>query len=749
MTPTLPLAAVTFAGVESPLGWALLVAAGAAVLVATYWGIVRRSGNPYAWLLMALRGVGLAALLLILAKPTWTRETTTVDPGRVAVVLDTSLSMSLTDPNASSRYVLARAAVEKVTRGLESRHGGRVAVDRFDITGTQVTDWPEQPAAERTDLVKALSDATAKLRSRPLVGVVLVSDGMDNTGRSDFRELAGLPGAPPVYTVGFPAAAVGDELYLALGKVRAPARAMVGNDIKIDVPVRKSGGPAVSAVVQIRRGKDVLATQKVSLPAGPGEQSVSVPFKPTQPGSFVFTAAVESDAGERTLANNASLFPLRVDAEKIRVLYVEGFLRPEYKFLKTHLEDDPDVDLTTEVRRLNPEGKANGAFARGLFTPDKLKSVDVVILGDLEGDFLDPAGYQALVQWLDGKSHSLLVLGGYHSFGPEGFGNSPLRDALPITFASKPPFQHEIAFAVELTDDGRRHPAFELSSDRAQSEKAWKEAPSMLGHAVAAGAKPAATVLAVNPSLQVGGKPAVIAAVQRFGGGYTMALTADTTWRWSRFPRVRGAADTLYARFWSQTVRWLAGRGLDDQRPVLTVSTDRPDYEVNRPVQVRVLRQANRPDLDVAGAALDVEVTTPRGKTVALPVKNSTAEPDAFTGTFYPSEGGRFGVAATLRAKGGATAVANQSAEFLVQGADLELANPGTNPELLESIARTTGGAAFDVRDVDGLPAKVATRERKTVQVQRLDLWNSWWLFGAFLTAVSLEWVIRRRSRMV
>ncbi len=97
-------------------------------------------------------------------------------------------------------------------------------------------------------------------------------------------------------------------------------------------------------------------------------------------------------------------------------------------------------------------------------------------------------------------------------------------------------------------------------------------------------------MLAVNPGIMVEGKPAVVVATQRYGAGRTMVIAADTTWRWSRFPRVLGLPDMLYARFWSQTVRWLAGRGTNEQRPLLAVSTDHPGYDVGKKVAITVTR---------------------------------------------------------------------------------------------------------------------------------------------------------------
>jgi uncharacterized membrane protein len=739
------LAIIRFENVDRVWLWSIGAVLGAVILFTTYRGIFQRSERGLSWVLMCLRGVGLIALFLALAKPTWTFENDLVDAGQMAVVVDNSLSMSLVHGN-KPRYDLAKEAAGKIQKSLSGSKGGpALNVELFDIQGRR-GELPAQPTAESTDLVRAISESAKQMKSRYLTGIILISDGVDTTGRQQFGELVDLN--VPVHTVGYAPPPESDLMDLALRRPRGPERALVNNEIKVSVPVVKTGGPAVEATVAIKLGGEPVTTKKVSLPAGSSEQTVSLSMTPAKPGSFVYTINVESPVGERTLANNQQHFPLRVDKEPIRVLYLEGFLRYEYKFLKSRLEDDPDVGLVSHVRRPNPELGGPKA-GRPPLTAEALKNFDVVILGDMEGSYLAANEYQALLKWLDEKGHALLVLGGYHSFGPEGFRGTPLAEALPVVFADKPPYQYEAPFRPELTEEGRRHPVLEVAADRVEGEKIWGRSPPLLGACIVQRAKPGATVLAVNPNpnAAVEGQPGVVLAVQRFGAGHTMVLTADTTWRWSRVPRIRGQADTVYARFWGQTVRWLAGRSTKDDRPLLAVNTDRPDYDVAKPVQVRVTRTPTA-ERDLSTTQTEVDVTGPSGKPVRLEVQASSAEPDVFTGKFYPDAGGRYQVAAVLRGKEGET-VANQVTEFLVHGSALELENPGTNPETLKTIAARTGGRYVEIEQIDQLTEQVTRKERRIARERKLELWNSPILFLIFLGGVATEWFIRRRNHLV
>lgn len=782
-------AVIRFDNIAHAWVWLLLALAGAVLLFRTYAKIFARSERKLTWVLLGLRGMGLAALLLALAKPTWTRDVTEVAAGHVAVVLDNSVSMQLASGGEGPRYDAAKRAVQSIERSLsDDKSSPAVAVDLFDVQGQRLSDGPpEKPRVRSTDLVRAVSQAVTHLRSKLLLGVIVISDGAANVGSKDARALAEL--RVSVNTIGFPTDPQTGSLDLAARVVKSDKSVIVHNATAVDVQVKKSGGPATTATVSIQRGRDQVTTREVSLPTGQTDQTVNLQFTPSETGSFVYTASVAGVSGERRLANNREHFPLQVNAEPIRVFYVDGFLRYEYRFLVAALKDDPDVSLISVVRRLNPE-RTDTAATEPLLTAERLRSLDVVILGDMEADMLTTGDYQALTDWVQ-TGKSLLLLGGYRSFGPDGFRSTPLADALPIVFATDGPTQSEKPFVLSITDDGwRRYPMFKLSGDRVKDEAFWSAAPPLAGSSLVSRAKPGADVLAVNSQLQIEGQPAVVLAAQRYGQGHTVVFTADTTWRWSRLPRVAGQADTLYTRFWSQTIRWLAGREQDSKRTPLVVSTDRPDYEVGKTVGIRVVRQAidvgvpasagsdrlkaglppgqttekvgEITDIYVPGmkealarlaAELQVgeitaEVVDETGTSLAVPLRANSAEPRVFLGSFTPSAGGRYELHATLTTKSG-DPHANQTTEFLVHGDDLELADAGTDSKHLQAIASATGGAYHDITQAASVVDQIERRERKLTRTETTELWDSPALFLLFLAAVTVEWVLRRRWQLV
>ncbi|MFW6061118.1 MAG: hypothetical protein ACODAQ_13135, partial [Phycisphaeraceae bacterium] len=283
------LANLTLENFEPRWFWALVVVLSLAVLVLTYMRIYRRSGRKLTWTLLALRLLGVAALLTALIKPMWEQRTDQHEPPQVAVIVDDSQSMSLPHPDATNgewtpRYVQALRWLR------ESEAAGQLQRDftvrLFDATGAPIApgDVPVEPSGEQTDLVRGLRGASQHMRGAHTAGVVLVSDGRDTTGRDRFLALRDYP--LPVYALGFPQPETPTEgaADIALTAVDAPPRTLVHNTVPVRVTLRKDGGGAMTVPVHLQRGGETLMTEPVALPEGSTERQVTLNYTPTEPG---------------------------------------------------------------------------------------------------------------------------------------------------------------------------------------------------------------------------------------------------------------------------------------------------------------------------------------------------------------------------------------------------------------------------------------------------------------------------------
>jgi hypothetical protein len=149
----------------------------------------------------------------------------------------------------------------------------------------------------------------------------------------------------------------------------------------------------------------------------------------------------------------------------VNVLYLVGAKRigggpgPEQRFVRAALAQSPDV--VVERRLLDydpPEVDLRDALKKGDF--------DVVILDDVDARALSLTSWQALAELVRGGA-GLMMTGGYHSFGPGGFRETPLADILPLDIgpAQRQSFDEPLRKDVQLPGPVRMRPAAPLGTN--------------------------------------------------------------------------------------------------------------------------------------------------------------------------------------------------------------------------------------------------------------------------------------------
>lgn len=766
------LAQLRLEAIEHPLLWMLVIVVAVGLTVATYARMYQRSQRPLVWTLMGMRIAAVLLLLLMLLKPVWVSTQNTPQRPVVAIIVDTSQSMSLIDEGTQSRYEQLQAwisspFVETLRQRFELRW--------YDETGRELESakLPPQPIGPRTDLDRAVSLVQRELRGMPAAGLIVVSDGRDTLGGSDFQSVTDT--AVAIHTVGYAvpqmSAAPGrsGDIALTLDRIDMPQRGRVANQLVIQADVSKRGGDALTSQLTLQRMGQTLATVPISFESGSQQQTVTLTWTPEQVGDFALTARVATAPGEINTADNARSLRIRVESEPIRVLLLEGVLRPGYTYLRDRLRQDADVDLVSVIRTAGG-GEGLAAFraaTQEILTPQRLRQFDVVLLGDVSAAMLSDTAWNNLQRWIIGETSpesedqsvqtaggSLLVLGGYTNLGPAGLAQTPLAGALPVELAS---VNQTMAgpFSFMLTDDGFNHPATRLLPQPARTRDLLGRQPKLAGIVATGKSRPAATVLARHPVSnphEPDGSGFVVLAIQPYGQGQVALLTADTLWRWSRTARLMGQADTAYARLWSQMIRYLAGRETE-QRPAMVVSTDQAVYQPDEPVKITATLDPTAGELaalDITTGQVRAALELPDGQRMDVPMSQSPSDPTVWQGIAYPKVGGLLRVESQWVAAGQARASA--ASELRMSSAAMEMADSRPDPAMLRRLATLGDGLFATINDtnrqqtiLDALDAE--PRVRTTLSTAAL--WNSPWLLTGFIMLLAVEWTLRRQHRLV
>jgi len=80
-----------------------------------------------------------------------------------------------------------------------------------------------------------------------------------------------------------------------------------------------------------------------------------------------------------------------------------------------------------------------------------------------------------------------------------------------------------------------------------------------------------------------------------------------------------------------------------------------------------------------------------------------------------------------------------------VGGADLEMADPRLNEEVLRRIARASGGGYVAADDAAALPSLLTAAAGEPSAPRLEELWHNAWIFVGLILLLGTEWALRRR----
>ena len=275
--------------------------------------------------------------------------------------------------------------------------------------------------------------------------------------------------------------------------------------------------------------------------------------------------------GNSSRTNNRAETAVRVEDGAIRVLYLDGGIRPEGKYLARALGEAAEIALDRRILVGGPvaqppsAGQPSTAEGGGA-TPAEIEKFDLVVLGDLAASSLDPAVIARIAERVAAGRLNLLVLGGLIAYGAGGWADTPAGQGP----AGRYPHRATANCRGRWRFVPRRpRRALHLCRRRRRADELRR--PAAAGGANAVGPlDPSARLLAQSAD----GRP--LLAVRQFGPSRVAAFMADTTYQWVLAPAETRGAD-VHRRFWRQLALWAAGR---DGRPQTDfwVTTDRPHY---------------------------------------------------------------------------------------------------------------------------------------------------------------------------
>ena len=703
----------------------------------------------------------------------------------LAVLMDDSASMREHDLYAGveERETLASAAdlgsagslrdqtrlslMERVLAGpgkgfsrLEDRYD--VKYFAFDSELTPVGGIGDMNAeGDSTRMGDALAEVVKEFRGRRLSNILVLSDGRSNRGRppGDGAALAASEQIP-IHTVG-----VGDPEVpknIEVLSVNAPTVVLVGDEVifKTNIVSRGFEARPVNVVLRDLEDGDVLTSRSVELKGDDIEQQEQLYWKPNREGDYRLKVEIPPDPEEQDVDDNAQTLLIRVESARIKVLYVDGYPRWEYRILRDLLTRVENFDVRIFLQSADPDFIQESSpgvqpLTRMPRTLKELMEYHVIFFGDVDPNALAEDMEESLEilkhikAFVEAGGGFLMQAG--TNYSPGAYRDTPLSDILPVVPGSLAEQRAlagslgERTFRMHLENPLETPEILRLEKDPVKNRRLWEDPEYGLSgffwYYPVERAKPGAEVLARHPENKNRHGRHVLLATTYYPAGRTMFLAVDSTWRW-QFPY----RDRYHELFWRKMIRYLAQNKLRRKDYRFDLNTDRSVYALNE--RVRVTARIRDMDFNLSQQpAQDIKVMDPQARVDE--VELGLVEQGTFEKTLVAQKPGVYQL--WIEDEADAGQVRHALTSFTVTIPQLEAENPVLDRTILEEVARISGGAYFGLHQFDRLVDSLDDEKilRPLDDPERKDLWSSWWVLLLFTGLLGLEWILRKQRNLI
>lgn len=373
-------------------------------------GLAKRRGDIAAFIRLLIAGI----LIMVLAEPRAVQTSSVL-----SVVYNVDVSDSVNDAKSQALDVVAGSAALRPKKD----EAGLVVFGR-----TPAVEYPprvsfpfekflnSQVRQDATNLQQTLSLSAAMLPEENSGRVVLISDGTETIGelKKAITELKARDIQVDVLPIDI--GSVKEEVFLE----RLDLPRYVKLDETYEAATVLTAMNAGSGKLILSQNGEDLYSMDVEYKAG--KNRFAIPIKVGAPGYYEYEARIEVPTGKDYRSeNNAVRNYLYIDGPGKLLLVRDPAGDPrEYQFVAKAL-----TDAGREVRVISSTDLPQD--------PLSLMEFDAILFANVPADTLFATQIQAVHDAIRDLGIGFVMLGGPNSFGPGGYQNSPIEDALPIS----------------------------------------------------------------------------------------------------------------------------------------------------------------------------------------------------------------------------------------------------------------------------------------------------------------------------
>ncbi len=624
-----------------------------------------------------------------------------------------------------------------------------------------------KPLGAETRLGDALSAVLGDHSSGPLAGVFTFSDGGQNLGVEPLSIAeAAAEAKVPFVNVGVgstdPRRNVRIREFIApsraFPKDKVVVRALVqgegyaGRDFDVELYAREGAGDA--AEVRIGQGRVTLESDGETAP-------LEFSIEPAVVGRLELEARIVAPDDDQYENDNRRTAEIDVVDSSAKVLLIASGATRDYRFLRDQLRRDEHATVDV-LLQLSPPGISQDAdkiLTTFPATREELFQYDAIVAFDPDWTRLDAAQVDILEEWVAKEAGGMIVVAGpvHTSAWVQSPEHAKIRALYPVEFQRRLTllddglFGSKAPWPVEFTREGKEADFLWIGDTPEESRANWSKFAGVFGCYAVKGPKPGAQVYGrySDPEAGIAVERPIYFADQFYGAGRVFYMGSGELWR------LRILDPGHFERLYTQVVRHVSQGRLMRGSSTGRLLVERDRYSVGDTVVVRAqLSTASREPY--VAPRVSARMTPPGGTGRNIELIADENRPGNFVGQFTVSDEGSYRIELPAPDAPDEQLVKRITATV----PDLEFEDTRRNEALLTALATRTDGRyyASPALAMSGEgevpPAAELIESRAETKILRgkpdeqfAETLN-YWLLGVICGALSLEWLLRRLSKL-
>ena len=611
--------------------------------------------------LISLRALSLLIILLLFLNPYFFSSEMIRKNPRILFLLDNSESLNIKkgDYEGLDSY-------KKVLDQLSMNNNQAIDFEYFTIgSGSRQIPSPDSLSFSEGETNFAQAISQIQELEDDFDASVLISDGIITFGRNPSLQVSNL--SIPIYSIG-----LGDTSKvrdITINNIVSNPNGFTDTRHVIEVEISHYGFTNQTITVQIKNSSGtILESQEIRFENSESIKNIPFEIELTEAGLQQYSIQIIDKPEEWSIENNTSTVSIDVSDSKTRILHLAFEVHPDVKMLRSILEEDQNVELSTLT------WLGGSRFVEN--TIPNLDEVDLIIFHGLPTNSFESPDLSRI------STFPTLYL---HLPKTRSIRTSQFSEINLLQNTGNQLFEVSLFPATESAE----HPIMELP------EIGFQNVSPVIGSLRSVSTFPDAVEL-FKSGFQGIETPNTIISVNERGSIRRATVSA---WGWYRMYQSPVEAERVFVvQLFNNLATWTSN---DPDERRLKIKPTKQVFNLSDQVIINgnLNNESGSPESE---ATVEFTLTHQNGEDRTSNMSNEGNGVYKFESSSLSP--GLYSYSATAR-KGGRE-IDSQSGEFLVQDSNSELINTVRNDELLKTLANQTGGKYFlwnNIRDFWGV----------------------------------------------